>query len=130
MILEMIHDLPHHSRLVARRSLEVDAGEKEDQPYSEEMERSLQYAEARRWGNPQQELLALQVNALWRLMETVPMWEKGKGPKLPTIGPREWWPEEQVKETNKRLGREAERKTGKPVTVDEVMASLGFTGGA
>lgn len=130
-VLEMIQDLPGHSRLAVRRSLQTDAGEKEDPPEFEGLDEALRYAEARRWNRPDQELGALTVNALWRLYEAVPEWQKNKRPEMPTVGPREWWPDKQKAERSKQLRRETKSTQGgaSSTSVMDVMAGLGYGGG-
>lgn len=125
----MIRDLPSHSRLAARRSLQIDSGEKDDLPEFEGLDEALQYAEARRWNRQDQELMALQLNALWRLYEAVPSWEKKKRPEMPTVGPKSWWPDKQKAEHEKALKKKKSKDGDTEVSVMDVMASFGFTGG-
>jgi hypothetical protein len=131
MIGGMIRDLPSHSRLAVRRSFQVDDGEVPDLPDVEGLDEALRYAEARRWNQQDQEIGALIVNALWRLYEAVPSWEKGKRPEMPTMGPRSWWPDKQKAEHRKKLRQETNnsKQEGNGPSVMEVMAGLGFTGG-
>lgn len=129
MMGAMIRDLPAHSRLAVRRSLEVDSGEKADLPEFEGLDEALRYAEARRWNKPDQELGALTVNALYRLYEAVPQWKNDKRPEMPTMGPQSWWPEKQKAEHRKKLKQETNNSSGgNTPSVMEVMASMGYTG--
>lgn len=115
-----------------RRSFQVDDGEKEDIPEFDGLDEALRYAEARRWNQHDQELGALTVNALWRLYESVPNWEKNKGPEMPTIGPKSWWPDKQKAEHQKKLreetGKSEPRAEG--TSVLDVMAKFGYSGGS
>lgn len=129
MIGAMIRDLPSHSRLSVRRAVQVDANEKPDLAEFAGLDEALNYAEARRWNNPEQEIGALTVNALWRLYESVPSWQKGKGPEMPTLGPRDWWPDKQKREHDRKLNKESNSKPEQSeVSVMDVMASMGFNG--
>ena len=135
VILSMIHDFPGHSRLVCKRRLQQDKGEKPDLPeeLQEEMDEAFRLAEARRWANQDQELLALQVNALHRLIEVIPHWPKGKKPDLGTVGPDSWRSDEE----NAKL-RAKQRELTRPKTpqkqdasalMDQAMSVFGFNSG-
>lgn len=128
MILAMIHDLPKHSRFVAKTSVERKQAEDngEEQEASEPDEKAVALWEYRHWSHPQNELLAASVNALERLYYAVPQWKEGKGPKYPTvIGPRAWWSEQQKKDHDTKSGTGVRKDT--QYSVADALKAMGAT---
>ena len=86
-IASMIQSLPEGSRWyaynAAHKKLDGKAGDEKPDPEAQA------YAEARVW-NFDRQLLAMLINAVHQNTQVSGMWEKGKTPEFPVIGPTSW----------------------------------------
>lgn len=123
MVLEMIRDLPAHSRWAAwfhdpdrgdefreRFNLDQKIGE------SEEEHQVNWYSDARTW-NIDRTIWAYTANRLADLVVLARDWPKGKAPEFDTIGPASWRGEEPRKQQDKPRDKMA-----------EAMALFGYVG--
>ena len=109
VILAMLRDLPEGSRLQA-----VTYGQR-DAPEGDDSESVDWYIERRRWGLPERQLMAAQLNMLGELRKYVPSWKDNKGPDWEPVGPPEW----------RGVTEQTEKKKGQ-ATVEDVMAVFGW----
>lgn len=126
----MIRDLPRDARYPVLLAWQKKKNAKTEEPEGgpEYDEEAMERWEMRQWSSLERELLAGQLNTLNNLLRFVPEWKK-RPPESPVVGPVEWWPEEQLRNRNKKLQKKKKEAhgTGGP-SVGEVMAAFGYSG--
>lgn len=112
----MLRDLPAHSRFAA--ALKADRPELQKAPEPDARTKSIM--DSRMWDTDRR-LTATLINGLYMNTLVTGQWPKDKAPKLPTVGPLEWQPEEIAKK----------KAASKPPPRDnfDVLRQMGWPGG-
>lgn len=123
----MVHELPRDSRYVVLVNWRRKQGLIEDDESAEPDNERAERWEMRQWARLDRELAAGQLNTLNDLLRYVPSWKKTP-PAANVVGPQEWWPEEQLKELDKKLRKDTTKRTAEGPSIEDVLAIFGGPG--
>lgn len=116
LILAMLRELPEHSRFASA----LKADRPEIASSAKVTERDKVVMDSRMWTTDRR-LMATAINAVYMNTIVTGQWPKDKAPKLPTVGPLEWQPEEIAK---KKVTEEPPLQNN-----FDVLRKMGWTGG-
>lgn len=126
-VLAMIRDLPRGSRFAALATLRRRKGLIEVPEAMEPDDDAMELMDLRQWGSLERELAAGQLNVLNELLRFGPSWKKTPQQSA-VVGPRDWWPEDQRKKHDEKLGKQNTKSDAKNLSVGSVMSALGWSG--
>lgn len=118
LILAMLRQLPEHSRFAA--AIKADRPELLEPPAKGVDKRTKSIMDTRMW-NTDRRLMATLINSVYMNTLVSGQWPPDKAPKLPTVGPLEWQPEEIAK---KKVSEQPPLENNY-----DVLRKMGWTGG-